>query len=766
MAPRFNLKQIRRRSLASFRTERTERSTDTSSNDDPSSNQEQSSVGSITPPSLANESDPALPAQIPIETRRPPEPNSNRYSVAESIASEAPPTKDQQGQSHNQQPLSPYAPQVTNIRHGTTVYQKVLLVTGTVGQDRPPHRPVDGTLFVSRLDKAVPLAKWPVYGGRFKALIHLLPGPNTISFEFQKPGLSTSADHSSIVIHMFEPKIAPPLQLAILVAKDSPLTFDSVPARLGSEGNNIEVAIRKFRMAAYLWQSFTAEQMARSGLGRCTFRFDEEWTTGTSYDDDLSEHVMRSEARVHVVRTDKTVAEIRDLERAQENPKATKKDELFDITAAALRDYFRIKPGQKQYVATLILDSHWDTKEKIIAGHAAKGGQAGIDLDLAIFGSHCLQSYPSTICEVLPAFKDCTPTNTDFVANPANEAGYSWEAAVRGIGAHLHEIGHLLGSPHQESGIMARDYLTFNRTFMVNEAYSTRTKSKGGPIQPEDEPAWHRLDLLRFRFHLLFRIPNNKPPNPDKTVHGWTVENQNVLVTAGSGLLCTEIFAEGDEVCRTWIEYPRRITRNMTLSEVELRSRLPEEKRRSKMKVIVRSLGGGELVMDDFHHLCTKSTIKLTSGPMGKSAFRSTKIGFSQMKGSEPQEVIFSSAATSINRIQTSVTVHHGTATAIHGLEFHYDNGSSQLFGKRDGISEKFMLDIRNAEVIVGFAVRAGLWIDAIQIITSTSRRSPFYGNVNGGSLHTLFVPSGFKICGVAGTYADWLDGFSVIITR
>jgi hypothetical protein len=572
------------------------------------------------------------------------------------------------------------------------VYQKVLLVTGIIGQDQPTRRPVDGTLLVFRPDKAVPLTKWPVYGGRFKALIHLLPGPNTIGFEFERAGLATGADRSTIVIHMFEPKNAPPLQLAILVAKDSPLTFDSVPARVGSEGNDLEVAIRKFRMAAYLWQSFTAEQMGRNRLGRCTFRFDEEWTNGTSYNYDLNDHVMRSEARVHVVQTDRTVAEIRDLERAEENPKATKKGELFDITAAALRDYFRIKPGQKQYVVTLILDSHWDNKEKLIAGHVAKGGQAGDDLHLAIFGSHCLHSYPSTICEVLPAFKDCTPANTEFVANPANEAGYSWEAAVLGIGAHLHEIGHLLGSPRQESGIMARDYLTLNRTFMVREAYSTRTKSKGGPILPKDEPTWHRLDLLRFRFHPLFRTPNDKPQHPDRTVHGWTVENQNVLVTANSGLLCTEIFTEGDDFCRTWIEYPGQMQRSVTLSEVELRARLPEDKRRSKMKVIVRSMGGGELLIMDFHHLCTKSTIKLTSGPLGKSAYRSTKIGFSQMKGSEAQEVVFTSADTNINRIQTNVTVYHGTETAIHGLEFHYDNGSSQLFGKRGGNSEKFML--------------------------------------------------------------------------
>lgn len=119
MAPRFNLKELRRRSLASFRTSR---STDTSSNDEPSSSsQELSSVGSITPPSLADESDPALHTQIPGETRYPHESNSNRFSVAESVASEPCSTKDLQDQLQSQQPLSQYTPRLTNITNKSTV---------------------------------------------------------------------------------------------------------------------------------------------------------------------------------------------------------------------------------------------------------------------------------------------------------------------------------------------------------------------------------------------------------------------------------------------------------------------------------------------------------------------------------------------------------------------------------------------------------------------------------------------------------------------
>lgn len=56
---------------------------------------------------------------------------------------------------------------------------------------------------------------------------------------------------------MVQPLGAPPLQLVILLAKDSPATFDATPARIEKEGNGLDIAIQKYRMAAYLWQAFT-----------------------------------------------------------------------------------------------------------------------------------------------------------------------------------------------------------------------------------------------------------------------------------------------------------------------------------------------------------------------------------------------------------------------------------------------------------------------------------------------------------------------------
>ncbi|KAI2634473.1 metallopeptidase [Xylaria nigripes] len=768
MAPRLSLsfKQLRRRSIVGFRSNRSIDNSNTSSNDEPSS-QELSSVGSITPPSLVEESNPALRTQVSATTKPSLEPNINWNSVAESVISEPRSSKHLQDQSSPLQ--SQYALRLTNIRDKATVYQKVLLVTGVIGQDPQPS--TEGMLRVDRPDHSFPPILWPVYAGQFKALVYLFPGPNKVSFVYQKPGVPGT--HSlSIVIYMFPPTNAPPLDLAILVAKDSPCTFDCTPARTREEGNDLEIAVRKFRMAAYLWQSFTADQMEKGGFGRRSFRFDEEWTTGTSHQRDFQERVMRSEARVHIIRTDKTVAEIRAVEQSPQNSTATVDNELVKIASTAVRDYFRTLPNQQRCVAMLILDTQWDATDKTIKGHVAFGGPVGNDLHLALFGSHCLQSYPSALCGVVPAFSDCTPMELKVANDETNTTSNSWEVAAYGIGAHLHELGRLLGSPRQEKGIMAKDFVAFSRAFLMREAYSARTKSKGGIIESKNQPIWHRLDLLPYRFHPMFRNSGDKSPHPDTTIHGWVVEKDKLLVTARSGLLCTEIYAEGDDCCTMSIEHPHdeKLLKSITMTEGELRSYLPEAKRRSKLKIIVRSIGGKSLVVNDVHQLCTKSSVKLTSGPLGQLAFRSTKVGFSQIEGSEPQEIVFSTAVGKINRILTYIDVYHGDA--VDGLEFYYDDGSSQLFGKRGGVKpggdRYFMangVDILRAEVLVGFSIRAGSWIDAIQIVT-TLRRSSFYGNAKGGSTHHLIVPRGFKLCGVSGTCAHWIDSFGLLITR
>ncbi|KAF2200630.1 hypothetical protein GQ43DRAFT_65845 [Delitschia confertaspora ATCC 74209] len=672
------------------------------------------------------------------------------------------------------------APRVTSVSEGSWVHQKVLLIHGRIGD--PSVKPQNGMVTVNHHNDNFPPTTWPVNDSYFKALIHLDPGHNRLRLDYNSPKASAANTsipaHSSFLNVCYLPlNTAPPLQLAIILGKDSPGTYDAMPDRMQREGNSLDLAVKKYRMAAYLWQVFTGEQMQRHGFGRRCFRLEEEWQPGTLTFHDWATGQLRTEAKVHIIRCNKTVAEIRDLDRAQQYDKAKRKGDLFGIAAEAVKDYFKISPGQKQYVSCMFLDAHWDPSAKTIRGHAALGGGDG-ELQLAIFGSHALQSYPSSIEEVWQAFQDCTRTDTAFVANDCNESGSSWEAANIGIGAHLHEVGHLFGCPHQESGIMLRDYVTLNRTFTCREPFSTRTGTKGHRlVLPEDECGWHRLDTLRFRFHPCFRIPTDAPIVGDGSVQVWTVDNGQggVIATSQSGIAWIEIFPDGDDVCHYWREYPREPTegnsgsgylfpRQAALVESELRDLLPKAKRNSRLKLHIYSGGGEKHEVKDYNLLSNPKHSRIRI-PDGRWGYRGNKLGCSQMEGSQPQDLILESAYIQ-TKLLVSIRVYHGFA--VDGIEFFYEDNTSQLFGKRGGKpgGTDFPLDTRKGELLMGFCLRAGLWIDGLQILTSLGRKSEWFGNPHGGSSHTLIPPRGYTIGGVSGSCGPWLDGFTLIITR
>lgn len=128
MAPSFlNFKELRRRSRASFKTERS--NTDNSSNDnDDGSHSTAPTTGSITPASLAAQSDPALNLQVKGQTTPPPPPvpqtrpalqvpSNKRYSVSGMTGLGSPVINGQ----NKSFAVSHYAPRITNVADNSWV---------------------------------------------------------------------------------------------------------------------------------------------------------------------------------------------------------------------------------------------------------------------------------------------------------------------------------------------------------------------------------------------------------------------------------------------------------------------------------------------------------------------------------------------------------------------------------------------------------------------------------------------------------------------
>lgn len=650
------------------------------------------------------------------------------------------------------------------------MHQKVLHLYGEIGEAQ--QKPLDGNLTIhhDKDGQAFPPTHWPVIDSYFKALVHLSPGWNMIRLDFTterngSTGAAPTIHSSHIRLNYLPLNDVPPLHLVILAAKDSPCTYDAMPERIQREGNDLSIANRKFRMAAHLWQAFTSEQMYRNKFGRRCFRFEEEWQTGTLSIMDWQMGRMRNETKIHVVRTEETVAQLQALDYAQQYAPAPQKDELYDIATKTIKKYFNARPGQKQYVAALLIDAHWDKAWSTIRGHAALGG-GDDDLRLAIFGSHALQSYPSSVEEVVPAFSDCTRTDTNYIADDSNESGSNWEAANLGIGGHLHEVGHLFGLPHEESGVMLREYVKFNRTFLLREPYSTRTKSQGLRLcRIEDECNWHRLDILRLRYHPCFRLPSDDPVmSQDDSIQCYPISDGNVLFAAATGISHIEIRLDGEPLCKQFFEYinvglrANALPRQVKLSEAEIRAKLPEDKKKGKLHLEVFCGGSRSIKIDDVGEILSKAytvtlpqirqapkkdeglTMNTYNNVMGltqnltkRQGFKSFKLGASQQQDTQPFEVILESL-TLQTKLLTSIKIFSGLA--LDGLEFCYEDGQSQLVGKRGGKAggDEFFLDTRRGETILGFYVRAGLWVDGIEVLTTLGRRSGYFGSVSGGS--------------------------------
>ncbi|SCU86662.1 LAFA_0E02278g1_1 [Lachancea sp. 'fantastica'] len=644
-----------------------------------------------------------------------------------------------------------------------------------------------------------PTLRFPVNSSVFKCVIMLNPGENKLTF------ISDQNERKTITLRYTPLSQNLPVHMCIMVAKDSPLVFDSPRSQRDKEGgNNLDLACRKLRVGTRLMQAFTAEQMLRNGFGPRTFGVVEEFALDTSF----QKPRMRNRVKIHIVRSDKTLKELRDPNLAQQNPNASDAGGLFGIAMEALRKYggpFTAHDGNPVQAAVMLLDTHWDPKLKLITAHAALGG--GDDrIKLAIFGSHGLYSWSPYMDSVIPYFLDETRCSESEVANDSKECGSHWECYTLTLGAFMHEIGHLLGSPHQESGVMLRDYVRLNRSFLSKEAYSTRTNSNGAqpPIYPREECGWHRIDVLKFLNHPSFTTPQDYADGSmmrPSLIGGYSVPspsvyvlpNQCCLLRSETGIFCIQIIC-GD-LARAFIEYlPQSMggmgpQKEILLSLDDLRSRIPPEhvaEYRDKFKLKVCALNSPEAEWEMFPKFLQMPQIS-----MGKYGFSSNVTGMkSILYGSAERGEDVGILAFDGTKVGC-VRVYHGAAldgirfylnrqnldakkpplpprsymdritTAMKNVQIQGRDGESVLFGHETNSYTD--ISFESDEYLRGFDIKSGCWVDGVGIITNKRRSGKILGNANGGSGHQILIPSGQEVLGVFGRVGQWVDAFGVI---
>ncbi|CAH2447026.1 Putative metalloendopeptidase [Komagataella phaffii CBS 7435] len=604
--------------------------------------------------------------------------------------------------------------------------------------------------------KVFPVQHFEVNESYFKAILHLEEGENELIIDYNEgkmygelPSLSGKIYASSTVKLGYEiNEEATPIHLCVLVAKDSPLVFDTTAVKLREEGNGLDLAIQKLRMGGRLMQAFTQEAMMRNGFGPRCFRFVEEETTSTISRIEQQYGVRRKDIKVHVLRSEKSLRELRDPNLAQQNKDASDAGGLFGIAISELCRH-GINKGQ---AAVMFLDTHYDRDRDLILTHAALGG-GNNDIKLAIFGSHGLYSWPTCFETVVPSFQDTRRPAHREVANDCGQCSSYWECLTVTLGAFMHEIGHLLGCPHQENGVMLRDYITMNRSFITRETACIRThQTHDRIVLARDEPSWHRLDILRFLYHRSFSVKTDDYYNmtaSDSNTDITGVGEDKLLIANTSGVYLIE-FHVGEWSKLHYENLPKKYggtgaLQKLVLEGNQIRKQLSLSRGHPKITVRILSVNRKERSLDDFER--SLKELNSTTKVNNITVHRSAKLGSN--RSNTPEQSIAQSVITSIR-------IYHGAA--LDGLEV---NGGKALLGRKTASYSDFV--IAAGDSICQVNVRNGVWIDSIQFITKNGQQSPIYGNATGGSLNQISIVAPYNLKGFFGNCSNWMDSLGVL---
>ena len=391
---------------------------------------------------------------------------------------------------------------LTNVDNNETVHQRCLLITGTC-EDAPKSGREDFVAVSIRdaFSKPSEPQNWPVAGNAFRCLLMLQPGPNSVDFK-----LHGSISGSARLTLNYQPLLQlPPLNLAIMVAKDSPLMIDCPPVKRGaitSAHSTLDAAISKLRMTAYMWQALLAEEFRSMNLGRRSFRLDEQWDTDTTttahLQCDAGETIAGSVAKVHVVRSDKTVAELRDPQVAQQNHLGHSRNSLDQYFEQALRSYGApFTSCTRPVVAGMVLDSHYSVNQGLILAHAAVGKSNPTGLSLGMFGSHLTCSWPRYLEEIPACLLDRSPTGDAF-GNDHGQCPTLGAACCFGQAGFLTRIAHTFGASQDTDFSSSSNLKRWRQSFIA---------TPGVPSSQDVAAGLSVRDALKLRAMDHFRTP-------------------------------------------------------------------------------------------------------------------------------------------------------------------------------------------------------------------------------------------------------------------
>ncbi|KAL6930893.1 hypothetical protein ACO0R3_004017 [Hanseniaspora guilliermondii] len=639
--------------------------------------------------------------------------------------------------------------EILNYLSNDLTYSPCIIIHGKV------NNPNDKEITVTNVNTAVTNV-FEINYGFFKATIELVPGSNPLIF-------TTNSNHILNFAINFTPLTSnKPIHLCLLVAKDSPLKYDTndiKEANLSGE-THLNLAIQKLQIAGRLAQAYTNEQMYRNGYSQRTMQFVEEFSTSKLYRQDPN--LSKSNIKIHILRSSYTTKEILNPDIAQQNPNGKNRGKLFEIAieeinkydnGRLIKNYSSANPIQ---AAVIFMDTKYDSKNNMILGHAALGGGNDI-VKLAIFGSHGLYCWPSYF-EDLSAImlnNNRVVDNGLPVSNDNGEAGTVFETFSTTLGAFIHEIGHSLTLPHRTYGVMLRDYIVLHRSFMSREVsgrgnnYANNKFISNRPFVPNDECPWHPLDLVRFRNHECFKTPSDvQLLNKCSTTCQLSRDRKYLQIqNKTGGIYAIEIqdLKTGDRLSKGWHIYQEPI-RGLISLDIERDILKHANLDIQNTGIEIYGVNSSTITIDNLKTYIEDAFITIQGVQVSKSL----------LYGRKTNDIVCCLFPENNNTKINKIIIYHGGA--IDGIGIFFTSGKPPvLLGNQ---TKDFTTFIIQDQEIGKLKIRTGQWVDAVQFFNkNNSPITKMVGNTTGGSEHVIEG----DIRGLYSSTSKWMDGIGAL---
>ena len=306
-----------------------------------------------------------------------------------------------------------------NLSDGEVVGFPLLVISG-----RATGKPSQVTVTLQGQSR-----NWPAAESFYRALVQLNPGDNEIRL--------SAPDHPDTVIRVrYSPAQAPRrLRLLYVLSSDGDGSFQAPP---GEPCDRVS-AVRRIAMAGRLHQTAIAEMLHNAGQPRKSFCL--ECTADGSVD-------------VGVVRLPLTTRQIHTMAGLQIWLELY---QYMQKTDPAFSD--------RKYLAFLSM-TQFDAGTRKVIAHTALGGG-----NLALYGGGNLHTWPQSFDEIVSRFSDVRVVSDFGLYDDSALRGTFWANCTTGLGASLHELGHVFGLAHSgvSTDLMERGFDHINHLFMPVE---------------------------------------------------------------------------------------------------------------------------------------------------------------------------------------------------------------------------------------------------------------------------------------------------------